>query len=164
MSLSSIFYNIAGTLKNTFRIGKDGPTLRQGKTDPNSANVVGVDGDVYILHDTEDHFFQRRNGSWINIGGEGFTRTVVTTATYTVKPTDYYIGVNRSGPVTINLPAGLKNKTYLIKDESGMANMNDNPITVNPDGLETIDGESEMIIVAPYTSLTLVFGGEWHLI
>lgn len=164
MPLPSVFHNLAGTFKSAFRIGREGPTLRQGTSDPNASAVFGLDGDIYIQHDIEEKIFQRRNGVWLNIGGEGFTRTAVTTPSYTVQPTDYYIGINYAGPVTIQLPAGVTNKQFIIKDESGLANGSDRLITVLPEGEETIDGQEDLLIVAGYTSLTLVFGNEWHLI
>lgn len=157
------FNNIAGTLRNAFRIGTGGPSIRQGEANPNTAPVAGVDGDIYIQHDTAE-MFQRRGGVWINIGGEGFSRTAVTSASYTIQPTDHYIGVNFDGPVEIYLPAGIENKQFVIKDESGLANDTDRTITVIADGFETIDGDPEMVLTVGYVSITLVYGSEWHLI
>lgn len=55
--------------------------------------------------------------------------TLVTTATYTVNDTDYYIGVNRAGTVTITLPVSPSSgRELVIKDESG--NCENNIITI----------------------------------
>lgn len=159
-----IFQNIAGTLRSAFRLGKNGPTLRQGSADPNVATVQGSDGDVYIQNSTPPSLFQRNAGFWHNVAGEGFKRTPVTSSEYNVQLTDYYIGVDYDGDVDIMLPAGVSNKVFIIKDESGLVNGTNRRINLIPDGLETIDGETEITIQAPYTSLTIVFGSEWHLI
>ena len=55
--------------------------------------------------------------------------TLVTSNTYVVGDTDYYIGVNYPGTVTIHLPATASNgRNLVIKDESG--NCSNNPIIV----------------------------------
>jgi hypothetical protein len=159
-----IFQNLAGTLKSAFRIGAQGPSLRQGSVDPNSASVQGSDGDIFILNSELPSLFQRRDGFWHNVAGEGFKRTAVTTNEYNVLLTDYYIGVNFNGDVDIFLPAGVENKVFIIKDESGLVNNSTRRINIIPDGLETIDGETEITVQAAYTSLTIVYGTEWHLI
>jgi hypothetical protein len=160
----AVFQNLAGTIRSAFRLGRSGPTLRQGATDPNEAQVSGLDGDIYIQHDADNQLFQRRNGVWMNIGGEAFSRKPITTATYNVAITDHYLGVNHAGPVDIFLPPGVKNKQFIIKDESGLADKTNRPINIIPYGDELIDGDSEMIIVGGFTSLTIVFGDNWHLI
>lgn len=167
MAFPNIFHNISGTLKSAFRIGREGPSLQQGVDDPNVAQVTGIDGDLYIQHDVTEGIFQRRGGVWINIGGEGFRRTAVTAATYTVAATDYYVGVNYTGEGNseIYLPPGVENKQYVIKDESGILQYQTKEIHVIPDGDETIDGDTDIIMIAPYMSLTLVFAaGEWRLL
>jgi hypothetical protein len=56
--------------------------------------------------------------------------TLVTTNTYVVNDTDYYIGINHAGPVTIVIPsAPSSGREIVIKDESG--NCSNNPITVS---------------------------------
>lgn len=161
----SVFQNLAGTLLSTFRLGRRGPTLRQGTVDPNVDGVEGNDGDVYIQYGDVQQFFQQRLGVWYPIGqeGNGFSRKVITSPSYAVQPTDHYLGVNYSGPVTITLPPGLVHKTYIIKDETGQAS-DLTPITILAHTGETIDGDPEVIVRGGYTSLTLVFGGEWHII
>ena len=56
--------------------------------------------------------------------------TGVTTNTYTVSDTDYYIGVNHPAPVTITIPDSLnQGRIIIVKDESG--NCYNNPITLS---------------------------------
>lgn len=159
-----IFQNIAGTLKAAFRIGKAGPSLRQGSQDPNTANVTGLDGDLYIRQSSTPAVFQMKDSFWRNISGEGFKRTAVTSSSYTILETDHYIGVNYAGDVNLVLPPGMENKMFIIKDESGAVNNSNRRIIVSADGTETIDGSDQITIQAPYTSMTIVFGAEWHII
>jgi hypothetical protein len=56
--------------------------------------------------------------------------TGVTSNTYTVIDTDYYIGVNHPAPVTITIPDSLnQGRIIIVKDESG--NCYNNPITLS---------------------------------
>jgi hypothetical protein len=163
MSINNIIHNIAGTIKSAFRIGLNGPSVRQGTVAPNVVPTDGNDGDVYIQYGATSKFWQRRGGVWINIGSDAFSRTPVATGSYSVLASDHYLGVNVNGPVTITLPPGVPGKQYIIKDESGLADA-DRAITILPNGIETIDMQTSMIIQAGYVSLTLVYGSEWHLI
>lgn len=159
-----IFQNIAGTLKAAFRIGKAGPSLRQGSQDPNTANVTGLDGDLYIRQSSTPAVFQLKDSVWHSISGEGFKRTPVTSSSYSIQETDHYIGVNYAGDVNLALPPGVTDKIFIIKDESGLVNNTNRRIIVSADNSETIDGSAQITIQAPYTSMTIVYGAEWHII
>lgn len=161
--MSNVFSNIAGTIKSSLQLGKSGPSLRQGTVDPNVGNEAGESGDMYIQYGVTPKFFQKRGSIWVDVAGEGFKRTVVTSSSYTVLDTDHYIGVNHNGPVTINLPLGKTNKLFIIKDESGAAD-DTNYIQINPSSSETIDGNANITIRAGYTSISLVFGEQWLMI
>ena len=53
---------------------------------------------------------------------------------------------------------------FYIKDALGLA-APATPITINPDGTETIDGANAATIDVPYGSVTLVFSGtEWLIL
>jgi hypothetical protein len=163
----SVFQNLAGTLRSAFRLGKNGPTLRQGANDPNVTNEAGNDGDVFIQYGATQSIYQRKNGHWFAVG-EGtanpITRRSVTSSTYIASVNDQYLGVNYPGPVTIYLPDGVENMNIIIKDESGNANEVTAPIHIVPYNGQTIDGETEIIIRQGYVSLSLIYGAEWHLI
>lgn len=161
--MSRVIHNIDGTSKPAFRIGAAGPVLRQGTVDPITTSAPGNDGDLYIQTGVVDNVFQKRGGVWKNIGGERFKRTAVTSASYTVDATDVYIGVNYSGAVDIYLPAGIPDKQFTIKDESGVVD-GSQAITIHAAGGNTIDGSSTIMITEPYTSYTVVYGSEWHII
>ena len=95
----------------------------------------------------EGKFMKFSNGWFvlddINPGEIVNNTTVVTTNTYTVVSTDYYIGVNYAGPVTITIPASISSgREVVIKDESG--NCETNNITVNA----KVDNDANGFILA----------------
>jgi len=100
---------------------------------------------------------------WINIPVSVAVHPV-TSGSYSVLISDYYIGCNGTG-ITIVLPLGstiFTGKQYVIKDESGNAVINH--ITVNGNG-NLIDGNSSFSIVVNYLSLRLVWtGSRWSIV
>ena len=93
-------------------------------------------------------------------------RIAVATPVAVSGTTDDVISVQVPGPVavTVNLPAGVTGKTFTIKDGLGLA-APATPITINPNGADTVDGAASATINAPFGSLTFVFdGGQWILV
>lgn len=93
---------------------------------------------------------------------------VQVTTSYSAQVTDYYIGVNGTG-VTVTLPLGsttYAGKTYVIKDESGLASLNSNyRFTVATSGPNTIDGSASVTATTSYTALTFLWTGSfWSII
>lgn len=89
-----------------------------------------------------------------------------TVSPITVLNTDDVISVEvtPAAPVTVNLPAGTTGQVFNIKDGLGLAAIAA-PITINPTGVQTIDGANTATITAPYGSVSLVFSGiEWLII
>ena len=113
----------------------------------------------------EGKFMKFSNGWFvlddINLGEIVNNTTVVTTNTYTVVSTDYYIGVNYAGPVTITIPASISSgREVVIKDESG--NCETNNITVNA----KVDNDANGFILAINNSAVhmLYRGDSWRII
>lgn len=89
----------------------------------------------------------------------------VTTGSYNVLPTDYYIGVNYGGKAIIQLPNGVKGKIYVVKDESGVLDALTKTITVSAQPGQLIDGINSTLLVAPYSSATFIYGNTgWYVI
>lgn len=91
----------------------------------------------------------------------------VTSSSYTVKPQDYYIGVNYAGAVTITLPkADREGKIFVVKDELGEASKGTNRyITILPTGSDLIDGRDRAILAYDYGSLTFIWkGNSWRVV
>lgn len=158
-----ILSNYNGTMADRFSIGKNGPTIHQGTSDPNLENMVGVVGDLYVQLGAMPTLYQFRSSRWIDIAGEVFTRTPVVSASFTAGSGDFYLGIRSPTGCTINLPAGEFGKKYIIKDEIGSAT-DSAPIVIVANGSETIDGEPSTRIITSRSSLTMVYGAEWHII
>jgi hypothetical protein len=87
--------------------------------------------------------------------------TLVTTNTYTVVDSDYYIGVNHAGPVTITIPSSISSgREVVIKDESG--NCETYNITVNA----KVDNDANGFILAVNNGAIhmLYRGDSWRII
>lgn len=87
--------------------------------------------------------------------------TLVNTNTYTVVDSDYYIGVNYAGPVTITIPAGISSgREVVIKDESG--NCETHNIIVSA----TVDNDANGFILAVNNGAVhmLYRGDSWRII
>lgn len=130
------------------------------------------------LDDIQKHykiFLDRIQQQISTLGGGGETNltymdvpiTSVTTSSYSIKPQDYYIGVNYAGAVTITLPyADREGKIFVVKDELGEASKGTNRyITILPSGTDLIDGRDRAILAYDYGSLTFIWkGNSWRVI
>ena len=93
-------------------------------------------------------------------------RVAVATPVVVSAVTDEVVSVQVPGPVAVavTLPAGVLGQVFTIKDGLGLA-APATPITITPNGADTIDGAATATINAPFGSLTLVFdGAQWILI
>lgn len=129
------------------------------------------------LEDLDKHyklFLSRIQQQLSTVGGGGETNlaymdmplTYVTSSTYTIKPQDYYIGINYAGAVTITLPTPRKDgKVYIVKDELGQASQGPNRyITIMPSGSDLIDEEDRAILAFDFGSLTFVYRNGWRVV
>jgi hypothetical protein len=84
----------------------------------------------------------------------------VSTSTYTVGPSDYYISCNpASNAITISLPnAPSTNRIFIIKDRTGNAGTHNITITT-VGGSVTIDGSTTNVISSNHGFVQLVFNG-----
>ena len=87
----------------------------------------------------------------------------VTSGTYQIVPSDFYIGCNGVG-ITVTLPLGSSvnpGQSFVIKDESGNARVN----TIQVTGSNTIDGSSSVTLNQNYISLTFLWTGAlWSIV
>jgi len=87
--------------------------------------------------------------------------TVVTTNTYTVLDTDYYIGVNYAGPVTITIPASISaGREVVIKDESGNCETHNITVTAKVDN----DANGFILAINNGAVHMLYRGDSWRII
>jgi hypothetical protein len=149
--------------------------LPQEKT---SDPLTPLNQNFATLDDLQNHyklFLNRIQQQLSTLGGGGETNltymdvpvTSVTSSSYTIRPQDYYIGVNYAGAVTITLPrADREGKIFVVKDELGEASRGANRyITILPTGSDLIDGENRAILAFDYGSLTFVWkGNSWRVV
>jgi hypothetical protein len=88
--------------------------------------------------------------------------TILIDNSYVALSTDYFIGVDTSNSaITVALPIADAGTTYIIKDYTGVANVN--PITITAS--TSIDQANTASICSPYGSLTLVFNSlDWSIV
>ena len=96
----------------------------------------------------------------INPGEVVNNTTVVTGDNYTVGDTDWYIGVNHAGPVTITLPpTATTGRVLIIKDESGSCETY--PITA----LGTVDNDTGgFILQINNGAIQMTYRSGWRVI
>jgi hypothetical protein len=150
------------------------PSDTKHKNDP----ITPLDQKFATFDDLQKHystFLSRIQQQLSTLGGGGETNltymdvpvTSVTSSSYTIRPQDYYIGVNYAGAVTITLPrADREGKVFVVKDELGEASKGTNRyITVLPTGLDLIDGRDRAILAFDYGSLTFIWkSNSWRVV
>jgi hypothetical protein len=150
------------------------PSDTKHKNDP----ITPLDQKFVTLEDLNKHynlFLSRIQQQLSTLGGGGETNltymdvpiTSVTSSSYTIRPQDYYIGVNYAGAVTITLPrADREGKIFVVKDELGEASQGTNRyITILPTGSDLIDGENRAILAFDYGSLTFIWkSNSWRVV
>jgi len=94
------------------------------------------------------------------------TTNYITTSTYTLSSSDYYVGVDYAGIVTITLPQNPEDgKTVIIKDESGEAGHSNKYITIVPySGSDTIDNGSSATININNGGIQLIYRNGWRIV
>lgn len=100
--------------------------------------------------------------AFVNINANAIIQntTYVTVEEYTVQESDYYIGVDYSGPTTIILPVSdLNGRGLVIKDETG--NAETNPISVQG----TVDNDvGGFVIQINNGAIQLIYRNGWRII
>ena len=118
---------------------------------------VGRAGEIFYDSDT----ITLRLSDGVTPGGVnmlGYSTRLVNTSTYVATASDYYIGVNYAGPVSITLPTVSDGSQLIIKDESG--NCANNPITL----VGTVDNNTNVQLAFNNGSLTLIYRSGWRII
>ncbi len=150
------------------------PSNTKVQNDP----ITPLDQKFVTFDQLQNHYRQflgRIQQQLSTLGGGGETNltymdvpiTSVTTSSYTIKPQDYYIGVNYAGAVTITLPrADREGKIFVVKDELGEASRGTNRyITILPTDSDLIDGRDRAILAYDYGSLTFIWkSNSWRVI
>jgi len=119
---------------------------------------------VYVYDGISYHWIQPSSSTFY--GAITFNTTIVNSSTYYSTSTDYYIGVNYSGLVTIILPQNPSNgRIIIVKDESGEAGFSSRMITIQPyDVLDTIDNDSSAIININNGGIQFIYRNGWRIV
>jgi hypothetical protein len=142
-------------------LGGGGETLLEFLDDVNR-NSVKIDNKFLKYNNTTKKWEGADPGS----SGVRYSTVCVTSNSYNILKTDYYIGINYQGAVTINLPDNLEDGTcYVIKDELGQASNGTNRyIVVIPSGTDTIDGKDKATLAYDYGSSTIIYRNGWRIV
>lgn len=100
--------------------------------------------------------------SWDTASGSSSNvsaRTIINTATYTIKSTDVLVSIlyTTTGAVTLTLPTASVLAEFSIVDEAGNASSNN--ITINRVGSDTIIGNTSLILNGDYNAVRLYSNG-----
>jgi hypothetical protein len=127
---------------------------------PLYANYIGRRGEIF--YDSNTITLRLSDGvtpGGVNmLGVPTYSTRLVNTSTYVATASDYYIGVNYAGPVSITLPTVSDGNQLIIKDESG--NCANNPITL----VGTVDNNTNIQLAFNNGSLTLIYRSGWRII
>jgi|TARA_E500000318_G_scaffold65315_1_gene60325 hypothetical protein len=92
--------------------------------------------------------------------------TSVTSATYTIVATDYFIAANStSNAITITMPAASSHSGRVLKIKDVGGNADSNNITIDGNSSETIDGAASIVLESPHAGVTLLCNGtSWFVL
>ncbi len=153
------FKNVANTFTSFFT---NTNTAARTYTFQDRNGTIADDTDLALKANAASPIF---TGTTTLSGGQKINTRVVTAAgAITITSADYLVVVNKaSGAATVvNLPAGVTNTVFIIKDGKGDALVNN--ITLTP-ASGNIDGSSTYVLNTNYSSATIVYNGtEWSII
>jgi hypothetical protein len=136
---------------------------------PGPPGFTGSQGDMGYTGSQGDMGYTGSQGDIGYTGSQGDCEcecdAKVVSEDYTVQSSDYYVGVDADGPVTITLPCGLEEcREIIIKAEMGPP-LGNRKITIVTDGDCTIDDADQYVIEVPYQSVRLLSrGGQWRIV
>jgi hypothetical protein len=131
------------------------------------------DGNVRIGQLDRIWYDEHRNafyiGDGVTLGGKligggggagmGYNTRLVTTDSYTVVQSDYYVGVNYAGVCTITLPVSVDGDKVIIKDESGQCAANHIILAGNVD-----NDPGGAILKMNYGAIHMIYRDGWRII
>lgn len=135
-----------------------------------ASSVYSVDGDLYWTNGAGNAVQITDGGSLLSVPGtvSALTRTTLAgDLTIGAGDTFVYIEVDTTAEREITLPSAsavAAGRIYVIKDKSGSSL--EFPITLTPDGSDTIDGEAEQTLDSNFGSWWVIRGSSstWFII
>ena len=183
LNISKITYNTVNKISNNLYKKITNTVANVIQSGSSSFSVKNITDQTELFSVSEQGIkigtYSNTSGTPIAIDINGFITTydtsnynilTVNVMTYSATVSNYgkdYFGVGyTASPVTINLPSitGIQDgKLVTIKDETGSSSIN--PITINTNGSETLDGSTQSQLAIDYGSLSFVkkSNGWWFI-
>ena len=158
--IAAVIFKTSNTYANTVKARIELTDDGENYVDFRSSQISSVSSST--VHGTLAGLANDDHQQYKLLIGRSSDVTIVAGATYTVLSTDQLIHTTYTptGPITsILIPTSLmtKGREITIKDGGGNASVNN--ITVETEGAETIDGESNLVMNSNYDSSTLYSDG-----
>lgn len=159
---TKILTNVSGTTSNSFQVGCRGSSVISGTDIPN--NLIGVEGDLYVLKSTPPKIYQKNNVEWFEVGSKHI-QTVTDDTTIVCNYPIEVVLCNSLTPLNIVLDTSNSTSGYtvIVKDISNSASSN--AIQVGTSDLTLIDGGTTATIATNMGTLSMLFDGNglWKL-
>lgn len=146
----------------THNLKKDGMHRPEGAGNFDNMDDYLVE-EISVVSATEP-ITKSKGSFWYDTGATGSavssTVNIVTkTSAYTLTSNDVVVLANGTFTITIPTAVGIEGKTYDVK------NIGTGSVTLDPNGAQTIDGDTTKILNTLYDSLTIISdGSNWHII
>lgn len=131
---------------------------------------VPFDQDVFVLWSRSGNTLVEHHLTRHDEGVKKLNYNGPITSNHSITSTDSVIGVDTNGgTVQITLPPSVaveRGRVLYIKDRGGVASQTGKQIVIVPDGADTIDGETSLLLENDYASFTIVSdgSGNWDII
>lgn len=129
---------------------------------PTGGGLVTAPAD-YDMTDGPDHAFATKAyvDAYVDASAGKADLAIQTGTAVTLTDTDHIVILTHTAARTVALPVGSEGRMFIIKDGAGTAGTA--PVTIDPNGSETIDGAATLVIAQNYRAVTLVWNGiEWN--
>lgn len=124
---------------------------------------TATEGDI-VYDQSEDAFYGRTNSGWDQFGGAVALAIATKTSADTLTASDDVVLANATTGFTLSLPtaSGISGKVYLIKKVDSNW---DQAITIDPNGSETIGGDTTTTLDTTDESIRIVSdGSNWQIL
>lgn len=159
----AVVYNLRGTTHESFRISKAGPTIHQGTGAP--AASLGRAGDLYVRTNSTPRLYQKDSVGWSQLLSSNAV-VAHTEVNYQTAVPDEYVLVNTTGgskTIVLGTTTTTSGKRITIKDAFGTSGTN--PIVIQGQAGQLIDGQVNHTINRPFEAVTLVCdGANWYIL
>ena len=155
-TVSGSFDFDGGTASDTARI-----TVPKAATA--TINALARKQGTIVYDSSTDKLYKDNGASLVELAAASGVAVATKTANYTLTVSDNVILTNAGGDVTMTLPAAstVSGSVFYIKK----IDPNLNKVTIKPNGSETIDGQTTILLIERYQSVQIVSNGTtWYIL